>query len=74
MKRSKLCNDFLKVGNDACQVGNRKQRNLCVTLLQETKTKKFLKFRTKFYNNNKRSWKSVKPLFSDKITVKEIIN
>ena len=74
MKRSKLCNDFLKDGNDACQIGNRKQRNLCVTLLQETQTKKILKFRTKIYNNNKRSWKSVKPLFSDKITVKEIIN
>ena len=34
----------------------------------------FLEFRTKTYNRIKKFWKSVKPLFSDKITVKEIIN
>ena len=35
----------------------------------------FLEFRTKTYiTDNKKFWKSVKPLFSDKITVTKIIN
>ena len=34
----------------------------------------FLEFRTKTFNRYQTFWKSVKPLFSDKITVKEIIN
>ena len=70
MKRSKLCNDFLKDRNDAFQSVYKKQWNLCVNLLRKAKKTVFLEFRT----DNKKLWKSVKPLFSDKITAKEIIN
>ena len=70
MKRSKLRNDFLKDRNDAFQSVYKKQWNLCVTLLQKAKKTVFLEFRT----DHKKLWKSIKPLFSDKITVKDIIN
>ena len=74
MKRSKLRTDFLKDRNDASQSAYRKQRNLYVTLLRKAKKQYFLNLEPKLINNNVKSWKSVKSLFSDKITVKEIIN
>ena len=74
MKRSKLRNDFLKDRNDASQSAYRKQRNLCVTLLRKAKKHYFSNLEAKLITDNKKFWNSVKPLFSDKITVKEIIN
>ena len=74
MKRSKLRNDFLKDRNDASQSAYRKQRNLCVTLLRKAKKQYFSNLEPKLITENKKFWKSVKPLFSDKITVKEIVN
>ena len=74
MKRLKLRNDFLKDRNDASQSAYRKQRNLCVTLLRKAKKQCFLNLEPKLITDNKIFWKSVKPLFSDKITFKEIIN
>ena len=50
MRRSKLQNDFLKDRSDASQNVYRKQRNLCVTLLQKLKKTVFDKFRSKTYN------------------------
>ena len=46
---------------------------MCNPFVKSQKTV-FLEFRTKTYNRIKKFWKSVKPLFSDKKTVKEIIN
>ena len=74
MKRSKLRNDFLKDRNDASQSAYRKQRNLCVTLLRKAKKQYFSNLEPKLITDNKKFWKSVKPLLSDNITVKEIIN
>ena len=70
MKRSKLCNDFLKDKNDAPQRVYRKQHNLCV----KPKKQYFSNLEPKLITSNKNFWKLVKPLFSDKITVKEITN
>ena len=74
MKRSKLRNDFLTDRNDASQSAYRKQRNLCVTLLRKAKKQYFSNLEPKLITDNKIFWNSVKPFFSDKITVKEIIN
>ena len=74
MKRSKLRNDFFKDRNDASQSAYSKQRNLCVTLLRKAKKPYFSNLEPKLIADSKTLWKSVKPLFSDKITVKEIIN
>ena len=73
MKRSKLRNDFLEDRNDASQSAYRKKRNLCVTLLRKAKKQYFLNLEPKLITDSKKVWKSVKPLFSDKITVKEMI-
>ena len=72
MKRSKLRNYFLKDGNDVSQSAYRKQRNLCVTLSRKAKKQYFSNLEPKRITDNKKFCKSVKPLFSDKITVKEI--
>ena len=74
MKKSKLRQDFLKDRNGVSQSADRKQRNLCVTLLQKAKKQCLSNLDPKLITNNKKFWKSVKPPFSDKITVKEIIN
>ena len=74
MKRSKLRNNFFKYRNDASQSARRKQLNLWVTLLRKAKKQYFSNLKPKLITDNKKFWKSVKPLFSEKITVKEIIN
>ena len=43
-------------------------------LLRKAKKQYFSNLEPKLLTDNKKFWKSVKPLFSDKITVKEIIN
>ena len=67
-------NNFLEDRNDASQSAYRKQRKLCVTLLRKANKQYFLNLEPTLITDNKKFWKSVKPLFSDKITVKEIIN
>ena len=59
MKRSKLCDDFLKDRNDASESAYRKQRNLCVTLLGKAKKQYFSNLESKLITDNKKSWKSV---------------
>ena len=66
--------DFLKDRSDASQSAYRKQHSLCVTLLRKAKKQYFLNLAPKLITNNKPFWKSVKPLFSDKITIKKIVN
>ena len=73
MKRSKLYKNFLKDKNHASQSAYKKQRNLCVTLLRKAKKQYFSNLEPKLITDNKNFWKSVKPLFSDKITVTKII-
>ena len=51
-----------------------KQRNYCVNLLRRTKKKYFSSISISSLTVNKKFWKTVKPLFSDKISHKETIN
>ena len=44
------------------------------TLLQKVEIKFFSNLDPKLITDNKKSWKTVKPLFSDETTVKELIN
>ena len=74
IKRSKIRNDFLKDRNDASQSPYRKKHNLCLTLLQKAKNQYFSNLEPKLISDNKNFLKSVKPLFPDIITVREIIN
>ena len=50
-----------------------KQRNVCVALLRKTKRKHYENLRLSDVNDNKKFWKTVKPLFGNKIKCKRQI-
>ena len=52
---------------------SKKQRNYCVNLLCRTKKKYFANINISSITDNKKFWKTVKPLLSDKISHKETI-
>ena len=74
MIRSKLRNKFLKDNNEQSRNDYRKQRNLCVALVRRTKQQYFSSLDLSLIADNKNFWKTVKPLFSDKIFHKDIIS
>ena len=68
MKRSRLRNKFLNSKSDVdCRAYN-KQRNLCVSLIRKKKSF-FSNLNTKDINDNKIFWKTVKPLFTEKVKI-----
>ena len=67
MKRSKLRNRVNKLKSLEAIYDYRKQRNYCTTLLRKTKKEYFEKLTPSIITDNKKFWKVVKPLFSDKM-------
>ena len=67
MKRSCLRNRFNKNRTDDNKKAFKKQRNLCVKLLREAKRDYYANIDLKSLNDNRKFWKTVKPLFSGKI-------
>ena len=83
MRRSALKNKFYKTGSPDIGKAYKTQRNYTKRLLKREKKKYFHNLDTKNYTDNKKFWKTVKPLFSNstggsqKITLvngKEIIS
>ena len=74
MMRSKLRNKFLQDKNEQSRNDYRKQRNLCVALVRRAKQQYFSSLDLNLIVDNKKFWKTVKQLFSDKISHKDIIN
>ena len=74
MTRSRLLNKYLKEKNADSKIAYDKQRNYCVNLLRKTKKKYFANINISSISDNKKFSKTVKPLFSDKISHKETIN
>ena len=74
MTRSRLRNKYLKEKSADSKIAYDKQRNYCVNLLRRTKKNYFANINISSITDNMRFWKTVKPLFSDKISHKEIIN
>ena len=70
MKRSRLRNKFLNTKSDIDRKAYNKQRNLCVSLIRREKKSFFNNINTRNIINNKTFWKTVKPLFTDKIQTK----
>ena len=66
MKRSRLRNKYLKNKTETNKLAYKKQRNLCVNLLKKVKTSYFEKLKPSNICDNKKFWKTVKPLFSEK--------
>ena len=72
MMRSKLRNKFLQDKHEKSRNDYRKQRNLCVGLFRRAKQQYFSSLDLNLIADNKKFWKTVKPLFSDKISHKDI--
>ena len=73
MKRSRLRNKFLNTKSDIYRKAYNKQRNLCVSLIRREKKNFFNNISTRNITDNKTFWKTVKPLFTDKIQTKSKI-
>ena len=70
MKRSRLRNKFLNKKSDIDGKAYNKQRNLWVSLIRREKKNFFNNISTPDITDNKTFWKTVKPLFTDKIETK----
>ena len=74
MKRSRLRNKFLNTKSDIDRKAYNKQRNLCVSLIRREKKNFFNNISTRDITDNKTFWKTVKPLFTDKIKTNLILH
>ena len=73
MTQSRLGNKYLKEKSAGSKITYSKQRNYCVNLLRRTKKNYFANINISSITDNKKLWKTVEPLFSDKISHKETI-
>ena len=73
MIRSKLRDKFLKHRNEQSR-NDRKYHNLCLVLVRRAKQHYFSSLDLSLIADNRKFLKTVKPLFSDKISRKDILN
>ena len=73
MKRSRLRNVYLQYRTEISKIAYNKQRNICVSLLKKSKRSYFGNLDVQTMTDNKKFWKRVSPLFSNKIKTKEKI-
>ena len=73
MTRTNSRNIFLQNRNEKNRICYAKQRNFCVSLLRKTKNRYYENLNEKSVVDNKLSWKTVKPLLSDKVASKDKI-
>ena len=73
MKRSQFRNKFLNTKSDIDRKAYNKKRNLCVSLNRQEKKNFFNNTSTSDITNNKTFWKTVKPLFANKVQTKSKI-
>ena len=73
MKRSRLRNKFLNIKSDIDTNAYNKQRNVCASLIRRENKNFFNNISTRDIADNKTFWKTVKPLFTDKIQTKSKI-
>ena len=66
MARSRLKNKYNKNPNVENESLYKRQRNFCVSLLRKEKKKYYNNLDLKIFDDNKKFWRSIKPLFSDK--------
>ena len=71
MIRSKLRKKFLKTKSVEEQINYKKQRNYCVSLLRKSKIDYYENIDERNIIDNKKFWKTVKPLLSDKSVTNE---
>ena len=74
MTRSRLRNKYLKEKSADSKITYDKQRNYCVNLLRRTKKYYFVSINISSITDNKKFWKTVKPLFPNEISHRETIS
>ena len=74
MKRWRLGNNFFRNRTEGKKILYNKQRNYCVPLLQKCKRGHYENLNMKNVTDNKLFCKSVEPLLSDKLRVRDRIN
>ena len=72
-KRSRLKNIFQNKPTKNNELAYKRYRNYCTNLFKREKKKYYENIDTKQITDNKKFWKTVKPLFSEKITEKRSI-
>ena len=73
MKRSLLHNKYLKETTDFNHRAYKKQRNFCTRLCRKVKRDYYSNLSPSCVSSNKKFWKSMKPLFSEKVLTGESI-
>ena len=66
MEKTELHNKFLKHKTDESRQAFVKQRNCCVCLLRKSRRNYYSNLNVKDITDNKKFWKTIKPLFSIK--------
>ena len=66
MKRTELRNKFLKHKTEESRQAFVKQRNYCASLPRKSKRNYYSNLNVKDITDNKKIWKTIKPLFSNK--------
>ena len=66
MKRSRLRNVYLQYRTEISKIAYNKQRNICVSLLKKSKRSYFGNLDIQTMTDNKKFWKRISPLFSNK--------
>ena len=70
MHRTKLKNRYHKNPTDENKTLFKKYRNFCVSLSRKQKKKYYNSLDVKIFDDNRKFWKNIKPLFSDKTNSK----
>ena len=73
MLRSRLRNKFIKTKTKSAEVAYKKQRNICTQICRKAKKDYYGNLKTSSIMDNKKFWRTVKPLFSDKVLTAERI-
>ena len=66
MHRSRNRNKFLRERTNESKIAYNKQQNICVSLLRKTRRDYFANLDTKIMKDNRKFWKTLNPLFSEK--------
>ena len=74
MHRSRFRKKFLRERTKESKIAYNKQQNISVNLLRKTKRDYLTNLDTKIMKDNRKLWKAVNPLFSEKSYSKESIS
>ena len=73
MKGLKVRNKYLRKRTNEAKSLYNKQRNLCVSILRKNKRDYFGNLNNKIVTDNRKFWKTISPLFSEKVFHRECI-